>query len=78
MKNTKQIITTLKKENQRLIEENGKFRERAKENERKDREQPLPRDTQESIINSIKKARKMVDSQAGSHHDGHATPIAPS
>lgn len=62
LKNTKQIITSLKKENQRLIEENSKFKEKAKENERKDRESAKD-SKEESIMNSIKKARKLIDSQ---------------
>jgi len=32
LKNTKNIIASLKRENQRLIEENARFREKAKEN----------------------------------------------
>lgn len=76
LRNMKQIVTSLKRENQRLLEENGRYREKAKENERREREPA--RDSQESIINSIKKARKLVDSQAGSHREEPSVPLAPS
>jgi hypothetical protein len=75
LKNTKQMMTTLKRENQRLLEENGKYREKAKENERRERETPAKEaQREESIINSIQKARKLIDSQASSHRQESAGP----
>lgn len=74
------MITTLKRDNQRLMEDNARLKEKPKENTREapsrdSRDTPARESREESIINSIKKARKLIDSQ--SSHTGRDDPAPP-
>jgi regulator of replication initiation timing len=77
LKSTKLMITNLKRENQKLIEENHLLQTKVKERDGRDSKEAKDssvKDKEQSLINSIKKARKMIDSHNSiTHREESAT-----